>query len=243
MLQRKKPLSRSGKPGLRMKALVDATGAPKSTILYYVQQGLLPEPVKTSQNMAYYDPRCITRIRYIQNLQRRHRLSLSEIRKLLADRGPEDADLTIYVELNDIIFGPSKAENLIDEGGFCRATGLTPEQVRSLVKHRLLLPMTQGFFDQDDVRIGQIYSRILESGLHPRELVYYVEYGEKIVDREMTVRRHITRHLPLEQDAAMSMELVRHARMTRSYIIDRLFQHRVAAMRDLKEDDVGNDGG
>ena len=44
-------------------------------------------------------------------------------------------------------------------------------------------------------------------------------------------------HLPLEQDAAMSLELVKDARMTRAYIIDRLFQHRVAAMRDLKEED------
>ncbi len=31
------------KPGLRMKELVEASGVPKSTILYYLQQGLLPE--------------------------------------------------------------------------------------------------------------------------------------------------------------------------------------------------------
>jgi hypothetical protein len=31
------------------------------------------------------------------------------------------------------------------------------------------------------------------------------------------------------------MELVKAARMTRAYIIDRLFQRRISAMRDLKE--------
>ena len=109
--------TRSARLGLRMKDLVAATGVPKSTILYYVNQGLLPEPTKTSQNMAYYDSQCISRIRYIQNLQRRHRLSLSEIRQMMETRGQE-TDFSIYVELNDIIFGPSRADGLLDEAGF-----------------------------------------------------------------------------------------------------------------------------
>lgn len=51
----------SSKPGLRMKELMEATGLPKSTILFYLEQGLLPKPVKTSRNMAYYPPECMER--------------------------------------------------------------------------------------------------------------------------------------------------------------------------------------
>ena len=224
------------KPGLRMKELVEASGVPKSTILYYLQQGLLPEPVKTSHNMAYYDPQCITRIRYIQNLQRRHRLSLSEIRQMLEARG-EAADLSIYIELNDIIFGPTHTDELLDAADFCRATGLTANQLQTLIDKRLMMPLTNGRFDQDDVRMGEIYAQILSNGLDEQDLTYYVDLGEKIVDHEMTLRRHMTQHLPHEADAALSMELVRYARMTRSYVVDRLFQHRIAGMRDLKEEE------
>lgn len=227
---------RSVKPGLRMNELVAASGVPKSTILYYLQQGLLPEPVKTSHNMAYYDPYCITRIRYIQNLQRRHRLSLSEIRQMLETRG-EDADLSIYIELNDIIFGPSHADELLDATELCRATGLTPGQVQTLIDKKLMMPLTDGRFDRDDVRMGQIYALILSNGLDEQDLTYYVDLGEKVVDHEMTLRRRMTHHLPHEADAALSMELVKYARITRSYVIDRLFQHRIAGMRDLKEDE------
>ena len=46
-----------------MNELTGATGVPKSTILYYIAQGLLPEPRKTSPNMAYYDPACVERLR------------------------------------------------------------------------------------------------------------------------------------------------------------------------------------
>jgi DNA-binding transcriptional MerR regulator len=79
--------NQSSKPGLRMNELVKETGVPKSTILHYLNQGLLPEPQKTSPNMAYYDPACVGRIQYIQHLQHRHRLSLSEIKQVLAQKG------------------------------------------------------------------------------------------------------------------------------------------------------------
>ena len=45
---------------LRMADLVEATGVPKSTILYYVAEGLLPEPVRPKPNVAYYDPPNLT---------------------------------------------------------------------------------------------------------------------------------------------------------------------------------------
>jgi hypothetical protein len=48
----------------------------------------------------------------------------------------------------------------------------------------------------------------------------------------------MTGHLPDEEDAALTIEMVKSARMCRAYIIDRLFQHRVAAMRDLKDEEV-----
>jgi DNA-binding transcriptional MerR regulator len=232
MFDPSKDPDRSSKPGLRMKDLMEASGLPKSTILYYVSLGLLPEPVKTSHNMAYYDPRCVAALRYIRNLQQRHRLSLSEIRKMLKTRG---ADLSVYVELNDIIFGSSGSDELLGEGQFRRETGLSEKQLQELLESKLMMPLVEGTFDRDDVSIGKTFARLLGKGLAASDLTYYVALGDKIVDCEMSLRRRLTHHLPDDKDASLSLELVRHARMTRSYVIDRLFQHRVAGMRDLKE--------
>jgi len=225
----------STKRGLRMKELVEATGTPKSTILYYLQQGLLPEPVKTSHNMAYYRPQCITRIRYIQRLQRRHRLSLAEIRQML-DAGGEDKDLSVFVKLNDIIFGDPSAAKAADEEEFCKITGLNPEQLDSLKRAKLLIPLEGGGFGPEDVRVGRAFKRFFEIGLSADDLSFYVSFGEKIVDHEMALRHRLTHHLPSDQDAALSMELVKDARLLRAGVIERLFQCRVAAMRDLKEE-------
>jgi DNA-binding transcriptional MerR regulator len=39
---------------LRMGELAEASGVSAATIKHYLREGLLPEPVKTSRNMAYY---------------------------------------------------------------------------------------------------------------------------------------------------------------------------------------------
>jgi DNA-binding transcriptional MerR regulator len=234
MPQNGEKLSGPQRPGLRMNELTRATGLPKSTILHYLHQGLLPEPVKTSRNMAYYDPECIDRIKFIQHLQRHHRLSLFEIKRMMELSG-EELDLPARLELKELIFGPSGQEGLLDRAAFCKETGLTAEQVRSLLKARLLLPIEKDRFDPEDMAIGRMFSRGFSRGLRIEEVTYYVELGEKIVDHEMALRSRMTRHLSYKEDASLTMEMVKNARMSRAYIIDRLFQHRVAGMPDLKE--------
>ena len=71
--------------GLKMQELVAATGVPKSTILHYLNQGLLPAPVKTSRNMAYYDPACVERLTFIKMMQSKYRLPLKVIEKMLKE--------------------------------------------------------------------------------------------------------------------------------------------------------------
>jgi hypothetical protein len=52
----------------------------------------------------------------------------------------------------------------------------------------------------------------------------------------MALRNRMTGRLSYQQDAAATTQMVQNARMCRAYIIDRLFQHRLAAMKDLKEE-------
>jgi DNA-binding transcriptional MerR regulator len=217
-----------------MKDLIKATDLPKSTILYYIQQGLLPEPIKTSPNMAYYDPKCVDYIKFIQQMQHQHRLSLSEIKQVMEARGP-DANYSTYLELKDLIFGTPQQQNSLSKDEFCNATGLSPDQTASLLEARLLLPIEEDRFDQEDVSIGKMFAQAFSWGIRINDLIYYVELGEKIVDHEVALKQHITHHLSYNEDVAVTLEMVKNARMSRTYIIDRLFQRRIASMNDIKD--------
>ena len=70
---------------LKMSGLVEASGVPAPTIKHYLREGLLPEPVKTSRNMAWYRPETVERIRLIKRLQEERYLPLKAIRALFEE--------------------------------------------------------------------------------------------------------------------------------------------------------------
>lgn len=71
---------------LRMRELAEASGVPAATIKHYLREGLLPEPVKTSRNMAYYPPEFVDRIKLIKRLQEERYLPLKAIKDVLDSR-------------------------------------------------------------------------------------------------------------------------------------------------------------
>ncbi len=75
--------------GLRMKDLVAQTGASREAIRYYINEGLLPEPRRTSRNMAWYSQEHVSRVRYIRALQEEHYLPLKAIRAVLDGHGAD----------------------------------------------------------------------------------------------------------------------------------------------------------
>lgn len=224
----------SHSPGLRMKELAEAAGLTKSAILHYVAQGLLPEPIRTGPNMAYYNPACIERIRFIRTIQSKYAFPLSKIKLLLAKKD-EGIDVAPILELNETVFMNGKGPCL-DKRAFCDATGLTPGQFKALMDNGLLLPLEKGRFNEQDVTIGRIYAQGLALGIKVSDLTFYAVTAKQIVDEEMRLRRRFTVHLPDDQDAGITQKLVHAARATRNYVIDRTFQKRIAAAGNLKDE-------
>jgi DNA-binding transcriptional MerR regulator len=212
--------------GLKMQDLVAATGVPKSTILHYLNEGLLPEPVKTSRNMAYYSPACVERITFIKVMQGKYRLSLAIVKQLLQD-GKVGPELEPLLELRSVIFGRPEDQGLLDLEAFCQATGLLAPEVEALQEAGLLLSLEPDRFDAEDLVIGRLLKGLRELGLAPAEASFYPRLAREIVDHEMAIRDRLVKGLSLEDNAALTLELTQGARALRPYIIDRMFQRRV----------------
>ena len=188
-----------------MQELVKATGVPKSTILFYRAQGLLPPPFETGPNSAVYDPACVERIRFIRGLQANHRLTLAEIRDRLA--AGEAGGLKTYLRLEETTFGRPETDKRLSRTAFCRATGLQPAETDELVGVGLLRPLVPGSFDADDVAMGRGYREALAAGTRAVDLRFYVELGEAIVAAELALRNRATGRLPPAKDAAATTRM------------------------------------
>ena len=66
-----------------MNGLVKLSKTPKSTVLYYVKEGLLPEPVKDKPNFHLHDEHCVKLLSFIKYLQSNFNATISQIKALL----------------------------------------------------------------------------------------------------------------------------------------------------------------
>ena len=147
---------------LRMGELAEASGVPAPTIKHYLREGLLPEPVKTSRNMAYYPPEFVDRIKLIKQLQEERFMPLKAIKSVL-DEDPERA--RALVELEDRILDRALAgERTRTSAAEVRERyGVPKEVLDRLEKLEVLSPNSRGY-SPSDIKIIEAIGRFRAGG-------------------------------------------------------------------------------
>jgi DNA-binding transcriptional MerR regulator len=147
---------------LRMGELAEASGVPAPTIKHYLREGLLPEPVKTSRNMAYYSPEFVDRIKLIKQLQEERFMPLKAIKSVL-DEDPERA--RALVDLEDRILDRAlSAERTRTSAAEVRERyGIPREVLDRLEEIEVLSPNSRGY-SPSDIKIIEAISRFRAGG-------------------------------------------------------------------------------
>jgi len=142
---------------LRMRELAAASGVPAPTIKHYLREGLLPEPVKTSRNMAYYPPEFVERIKLIKRLQEERFMPLKAIKNVL-DEDPDRA--RAMLELGDQILDRALAgeRSRTSAAEVRKRYGMPKEVLDRLAEIGLLTPNSRGYTPSDVTIIEAISS-------------------------------------------------------------------------------------
>jgi DNA-binding transcriptional MerR regulator len=180
----------SAKPGLKMSELASASGVSAGTIKHYLREGLLPEPVRTSRNMAYYPPEFVERIRTIKRLQQERFMPLQRIRDVLEQ---PDRPRTRRREVLARFDLPADVLDRLAEIGV-----LTP---------------TRAGYDADDLQIIEAIARFRTGGYDEAFTVYgtlrYREALAPLVEEEVRV---LLARLTGEVEPEKAVEIVRAGR-------------------------------
>ncbi len=147
---------------LRMRELAAASGVPGPTIKHYLREGLLPEPVKTSRNMAYYPPEFVERIKLIKRLQEERFMPLKAIKNVL-DEDPDRA--RAMLELGDQILDRALAgeRSRTSAAEVRKRYGVPKEVLDRLAEIELLTPNSRGY-TPSDVNIIEAIGRFRAGG-------------------------------------------------------------------------------
>lgn len=220
---------------LRMRDLVRLTGVPRSTIHFYARANLLPEPLRYGRTSSLYPPATVERVRWIKRLQKEQRLTLTEIRRVLAlvdQGGSVDESLSLMETL-----GPVHGQvSVCGRKGLRAATGLSDAQIEEALAMGLLVPTTPEEFDPEDIATGHELARILGLGAELGDLAFYRTIGLTIVDREIALRNRSVRGLGASETIRRTQELTEAARQLRSYVLQRiLYEKTVLAGREIRD--------
>jgi DNA-binding transcriptional MerR regulator len=176
---------------LRMGQLAEASGVPAPTIKHYLREGLLPEPVKTSRNMAYYPPEFVERIKLIKQLQEERYMPLKAIKAVL-DEDPER--VRALIELEDRILDRALAgERTRTSAAEARQRYGVPKDVLDRLEElEVLSPNSRGY-SPSDVKIIEAISRFRaggydeEIGFTVYDTLRYKSAIEELVRQEVEV--------------------------------------------------------
>ena len=197
---------------LRISELAERADVPVATVRHYLREGLLPEPVKTSRNMAYYPPEFVDRIRLIKQLQEERFMPLRLIRDLLAREDAEPARLRAMIELEDRILDRALAgeRERVPTGEVERRYDVPREVLERMTAVGVLTPDSEGY-SPSDVRVIEAIGRFRAGGYDEslgftvHDILRYKRALEGLVKEEVRV---LMDRLAGELDPERAAELI-----------------------------------
>lgn len=100
---------------LKMATLVEKSGVNKSTILFYLKEGLLPAPEKPKPNVHLYHDSSIAILKFIKYLQEHLHYTITEIKSIMIDNKIDfENDSEVVVNYLIAMSGLTKKKEIAD---------------------------------------------------------------------------------------------------------------------------------
>ena len=185
---------------LKMKHLMEETGESKSTILFYVKEGLLPEPQKPKPNLHLYDESCINIIKFIKYLQNQFSYSIAQIQGIFKEKKfTFSDDFSMMLRSLELMSGCPDGKWYNDED-FLELSALKRDELEVYLKKGLLFRQEQGFTNQE-LKLVEVFKRADKLGLEEKLFLAYVKAAKELAKIEYELGSEM-----LESDKSLNNE-------------------------------------
>ena len=181
--------------GFPIRVLIKKTGVEKQTIHFYIREGLLPIPVKTGRNTAYYNEEHVKRLEQIKELKKRF-IPLKVIKRLLTAKEKEMGktldELQRRLNLPADILG-SKVDFSFQD--LKERTGLSSKELRKLEEMEIISSSSDSEgkkYEMEDLELALLVGKLKEVGYSEERgftgisgLALYIAHIKEIVEEEI----------------------------------------------------------
>ncbi len=181
---------------LKMKELMAQSDESKSTILFYIKEGILPEPQKPKLNVHLYDASCVQILKFIKYLQHNFSYSIAEIKSIFQDNNFDfDGSFEMMVRSLELISG-GRDSKWYSKEDFLSHLGMDEATLATYQRKGYLFERAKGFSTKE-VEVAQILQRAESLGLDCALLDAYVSDAKVLAQKENEVGSKL-----LQDDAA-----------------------------------------
>ncbi|CAA6824789.1 MAG: Transcriptional regulator, MerR family [uncultured Sulfurovum sp.] len=185
---------------LKMKHLMEETGESKSTILFYVKEGLLPEPEKPKPNLHLYDESCINSIKFIKYLQNQFSYTIAQIQEVFKEsKFTFSDDFSMMLRSLELMAGRPNATWYKDED-FLEFSELTAKELDNYITKGWLFKQEKGFSSQE-LKLVDVFKRAKKLNLNEKLFDAYVASAINIAAIEYQLGSEM-----LESDKSLNHE-------------------------------------
>ena len=162
---------------------MEETGESKSTILFYVKEGLLPEPQKPKPNLHLYDESCINIIKFIKYMQHQFSYSIAQIKAIFSEnRFDFSSDFSMLLKSLEMMSGEFGAK-WYDEEDFLELSELSKKELDIYLDKGWIFKQEQGFSTQE-LKLVQLFKNASSLGLDDRLFDAYVKSARSLAKIE-----------------------------------------------------------
>jgi len=220
-----------------MKALETASGVPRSSIHFYLREGILPPAEKTARNAASYGEHHLRILKAIGRLRERGvKLPVVLLKRVaeLIERGVEPE---VAIELERAVVGNVAIEGSFEPltaSGLAKAARVPLSFVRKMIEARLLVPIPgPGWsFDATDIRMVKMTHSLAEAtGL---DLDVATQISDTIRDLsryEMALRNQAVAERDDAESAELTLRIQEAVHVIHGYLFYRWRLHDIGELR------------
>jgi len=185
---------------LKMKELMAQSDESKSTILFYIKEGILPEPQKPKPNVHLYDESCVQILKFIKYLQHNFSYSISDIKSIFQDNNFDfDGSFEMMVRSLELISG-GRDSKWYSKKEFLSHLAIDEVTLATYQSKGYLFERAKGFSTKE-VEVAQILQRAEALGLDCALLDAYVSDAKVLAQKENEVGSELLQDEDTSHDA------------------------------------------
>jgi len=162
---------------------MEATGESKSTILFYIKEGLLPEPEKPKPNLHLYDESCINIIKFIKYLQNQFSYTIAQIKSVFSEnKFTFSDDFSMMLRSLELMACSPNAKWYNDED-FLELTNLREDELTAYLDKGWLFRQKRGFSTQE-LKLVKLFKRAKKLKLNDELFDTYVKSAIQMAEIE-----------------------------------------------------------